>query len=210
MKIIAVCGNYRRNGVTERVMEAAVEGARSAGAEVETLTLRDIGFEFCRNCQSCWGGAGGAAIGNCPIRDDLSPWLERIAAADGVILASPVNFSVLTALFKKFQERCLVLSELKPLPAVLRRLTGVPAFPVPRRKGPARPVICITASSAPAWIGRFLYSGAIRQFKAFAEIWTGRIARLIWAPGFTTGASPRIERALDEARRAGAHMAAGR
>lgn len=211
MNIVAVCANYRKGGVTERVMAAAVEGARTAGARVDTLTLRDINFEFCRNCQACWDAAGrDQPEGDCPIRDDLTAWIARIGGADGIILAAPINFSALTALFKKFQERCLPLTRLKPLPRILQWLTGMPALPVARHAGRPRPMICITASGAPAGMGRLLYPCAVKQFQAFASAWSGRLSRLIWASGYMLGVSPRLDRVLDEARAAGGRMAAGR
>ncbi len=81
MKIVGVCGNYRKEGVTERLLNSAVEGARSAGAAVDILTLRDLNFEFCRNCKHCWDSRDDGLTADCVIRDELSPWYpERIAA----------------------------------------------------------------------------------------------------------------------------------
>lgn len=208
MQIIAVCGNYRLGGVTERLLEEAAQGARAAGAQVEILTLRDIDFEFCRNCKHCWSVTDSGLAADCVIRDGLTPWLERIAAADGLILAVPVNFSSLTALFKKFQERCLALTRLKPLTGWPRRLAGVPAVPVSRYRGPHRPMLCITASGAPAWVGRLIMPCVRKQFLALGEAWGGRIAGLIWAGGSIDQRHQPEDRLQAAARAAGARLAA--
>lgn len=204
MQIIGVCGNYRPGGVTERLLDAALEGARAAGAAVDVLTLRDLNFEFCRNCKHCWQSPGDGPAADCVIRDDLTPWLERIAAADGLILAAPVNFGSLTALFKKFQERCLVLTRLNPLTGLPRRLAGVPAVPAARYRGRPRPMLCLTASGAPAWVGRLMMPCARKQFRALGEAWGGRIAGLIWAGGSMAPGHLPEDRLLAAARAAGA------
>ncbi len=207
MKIIGVCGNYRAGGVTERLLNSAAEGARGAGAQVDILTLRDINFEFCRNCKNCWDSQEDGLTADCVIRDELTPWLEQIAAADALILAAPVNFSSLTALFKKFQERCLVFTRLQPLPALARRLAGVPAVPSARRRGRPRPILCLTASGAPAWLGRLMMPCVRKQFRAMGEAWGGRIDGLIWAGGSMASGHLPEDRLLADARAAGARLA---
>ena len=211
MKVIAVCGNYRKGGVTERLLAAAVEGARASGAQTDILTLREINFDFCRNCKACWAPAGrDKPLGDCVIKDELTAWMERIAAADGLILASPVNIGALTALFKKFMERCLTLTVLKPLPFFLRQLIAMPAVPVPRGCKKLRPMICITASGAPAFAGRMMMPCARKQFEALGSMWGGRITDLIWAGGSMDESYVLPDSLLEKARMAGARIATGR
>jgi multimeric flavodoxin WrbA len=208
MNIVAICGNYRKNGVTEQLLEASVKGAMSRGATVETLTLRDIAFQSCLNCKRCWNAdSRGKILGECPIRDDLSGWLERIAEADGLILASPINFGSLTALFKSFQERCLAMTELRPLPRILSKITGMPALPQSRHRGPLRPMICITASGAPAIVGKWLMPCAKKQFRALGDAWHGRITDLIWAGGSMSADFRPPTKLVETARKAGERMA---
>jgi len=211
MRVVAVCGNYRKGGVTERVMEAVAEGARGAGAQVNILTLRELSFEYCRNCRGCWEPGGtGQPVGDCPIRDDLTPWIERVATADGLVLASPINFGTLTALFKKFQERCLPLTVLKPLPRCLRRITGMDGLPAPRHRGGKRPLVGITASGASAVLGGLMMPCARKQFLAFRDTWSGYLVDLLWAGGTTAKGWTLPDCLLDRARAAGVRMASGR
>ncbi len=123
-----------------------------------------------------------------------------------MILAAPVNFCSLTALFKKFQERCLVLTRLQPLTGLPRWLAGVSVFPAPRHRGRLRPMLCITATGAPAWLGRLMMPCVRKQFRAMGEAWGGRIAGLIWAGGSMAKGHLPEDRLLADARAAGARL----
>ena len=79
------------------MLDAAVEGARSAGAEVEKVVLRDLGFKPCLNCGGC------SKTGRCVLKDEYSELNERIRAADRLILAAPIYFGSMCA-----QMKCLV------------------------------------------------------------------------------------------------------
>ena len=94
---IAISSSPRRGGNTETMLDAAVEGARSAGAAVEKVVLRDLGFKPCLNCGGC------SKTGRCVLKDEYSALNERIRAADRLILAAPIYFGSLAA-----QMKCLV------------------------------------------------------------------------------------------------------
>jgi NAD(P)H-dependent FMN reductase len=207
MDIVAVSGSYRAGGVTDRTLAAVVAGARDAGADVGELFLRDVEFEYCRNCRACWDPATEGPLGECPISDRLTPWLERIAAADGLIVGSPVNLGVLTAVFKKFGERCAAMLVQTPMPRVFRWLTGMPVFPAARVKRRDRQMVWVTASGAPAFLGKRLMKGPKAQFKGLRECWPGKLVDFIWVGGVKGGDWDVPEEVLQRGRRAGAKMA---
>ncbi len=51
--IIAVYGSPRRHGNTATLLDAAVEGARDAGARVEKIVLRDLKISPCLVIYGC-------------------------------------------------------------------------------------------------------------------------------------------------------------
>jgi len=83
------------------------EGLRKAGAEVETVLLRDYPIEFCLNCRVCTQQPGETPAG-CILEDSMRVLIDKIESCDAYILASPTNFGAVTALFKRFMERLVV------------------------------------------------------------------------------------------------------
>ncbi len=53
IKILAINGSYRENGFTDQTVEALAQAVVAAGAEIETLFLRNYPIEFCLNCRVC-------------------------------------------------------------------------------------------------------------------------------------------------------------
>ena len=94
MKVVAVNGSARKNGNTARLVDAVLVPLKEAGVECEVMDLagRDV-----RGCTAC-GLCGQKKDGRCHGRDDFgNVVLERLFAADGVILGSPVYFADVTS-----------------------------------------------------------------------------------------------------------------
>jgi multimeric flavodoxin WrbA len=106
MKVIAVSGSPRKGWNTDILLNKALEGARSAGAEVELINLYDLNFKGCRSCMAC-SKKGGNSLGHCAFSDDLKPVLEKINRADGLILGSPIYWGDVTGEMRAFLERLL-------------------------------------------------------------------------------------------------------
>jgi multimeric flavodoxin WrbA len=104
MKITAVNGSPRKGWNTHLLLEKALEGARSKGAETELVNLYDLNFKGCISCFEC-KRKGGRSEGQCGVRDELQPILKEIAAGGGLILGSPIYISEVTAAMRAFIER---------------------------------------------------------------------------------------------------------
>lgn len=107
MKVMAFNGSPRKkkwNTVT--LLENALEGASSAGAETELIHLYDLQFSGCLSCFSC-KRLDRKENGVCAVRDALSPVLERIRKADALIIGTPVYCGAETASTRAFLERLL-------------------------------------------------------------------------------------------------------
>ncbi|MCK9578871.1 MAG: flavodoxin family protein [Methanoregula sp.] len=104
--VIAINGSPRKKWNTATLLEHALEGARSQGAETELVHLYDLDFKGCTSCFAC-KLKGGKSYGKCAMKDDLAPVLERIAGADALVLGSPVYFGNVTGEMRSFMERLL-------------------------------------------------------------------------------------------------------
>jgi len=106
MNVIAINGSPRKKWNTAMLLEHALEGAASKGAETELVHLYDLDFKGCTSCFSC-KTKGGKSYGKCAMRDGLTPLLEKLAHTDAFILGSPIYFGTVTGEMRSFMERLL-------------------------------------------------------------------------------------------------------
>ena len=102
-KIYAVNGSPRKNGNTAQLLQKALEGAASAGAEVKLIQLADLDFSGCRSCFACKKLANPSP--GCVLKDDLAEILKELFQADGIIMGSPIYFGAESGLYRNFLER---------------------------------------------------------------------------------------------------------
>ena len=86
--------------------ESFANGVKESGAEAEIINLYDVDFKGCRSCFVC-KLKGGKNFGRCAYPDGLTPILEEISQADGVVLASPIYFGDVTGVTRSLIERLL-------------------------------------------------------------------------------------------------------
>jgi multimeric flavodoxin WrbA len=126
MKILAIAGSPRRGGNTDTLLEQAIAGAKSAGAEVELVVLSRLKIAPCIACDRCFEN------GRCAVKDDYPAVCEKVLQADGVMLAAPVTFTNISGWAKAFIDRfqCLwslkyVLHQPVPLPPGGQKRRGI-------------------------------------------------------------------------------------
>jgi glycosyltransferase A (GT-A) superfamily protein (DUF2064 family) len=166
-KIIAVDGSYRRGGITDQLVDKVLAAAAAAGADTERVHLIDQPIAFCRNCRACTQEQTDAAPvrGTCELGDGMAALLDRIDAADGLVLAAPVNFGTVTAVMKRFMERLICYADWpwgQPAPKLRRDLSEGKQ----RRR---RPAVLITSSAAPSLLAR-LFDSALKELTQTAEV----------------------------------------
>ena len=103
MKAILLNASPRKNWNTAQLLKAAQRGAEEAGAETEYIDLYDLNFTGCRSCLACKRKGGERC--KCFWKDDLSPLLERVFAADVLLIGSPIYLGDTTSQFHAFMER---------------------------------------------------------------------------------------------------------
>jgi multimeric flavodoxin WrbA len=106
MKAIGINGSPRKKWNTAALLEKALEGAASQGAETESFHLYDLAYKGCVSCFAC-KTKGGKSYGRCAVKDDLSPILKKVEEVDVIILASPIYFGTVTGEMRSFMERLL-------------------------------------------------------------------------------------------------------
>ncbi|HPH94246.1 MAG TPA: NAD(P)H-dependent oxidoreductase [Anaerolineaceae bacterium] len=107
MKILMIIGSGRRSGNTEQIGELLTAHLQQEARqhrvelEVETVYLGQQSFQFCRGCRVCFDR--GEAL--CPLKDGALDLKNRMLAADGIVLASPVYVDDVSGLMKNFIDR---------------------------------------------------------------------------------------------------------
>ncbi|MBR1511658.1 MAG: flavodoxin family protein, partial [Acidaminococcaceae bacterium] len=102
-KIVAVNASPRKGWNTDTLVTEAAKGAEAAGAEILKFDLYRL--EKFTGCISCFGCKKEKFKGHCICRDGLTPVLDAIREADGLILGSPIYLSEMTAVFRALYER---------------------------------------------------------------------------------------------------------
>ena len=104
MKVMAFNGSPRKIWNTATLLNKALEGAASQGAETELIHLYGLHYSGCISCFAC-KLKGGKSYGSCAVKDELTPILAKIKDADAVILGSPNYIGSPTGTMKAFLER---------------------------------------------------------------------------------------------------------
>ena len=106
-KMMIIDGGPRKTFNTAAMLGKIAEGARSVSDEIEVKTVRlyDIDYKGCMSCMAC--KLKGKVSNVCRFKDALTPILEEVAQADGLVLGSPIYFSEVTAQLRAFLERLI-------------------------------------------------------------------------------------------------------
>ena len=95
MKIIGISASPRGSkSQTLKLVQAALDGAKSAGAQIELVDVCKLKLEFCNACQVCF------KTGSCSKKDDFQGLYDRMLSSDGMVLGSPNYFRSVTAQMK--------------------------------------------------------------------------------------------------------------
>ncbi|MDK9708831.1 MAG: flavodoxin family protein [Desulforhopalus sp.] len=107
MKVMAFNGSPRKkkwNTVT--LLENALKGAASVGADTELIQLYDLNYSGCISCFAC-KKISRKKDGLCVVKDDLTSVLERVRSADALVIGTPIYFSAESAATRALLERLI-------------------------------------------------------------------------------------------------------
>jgi len=159
-KVIVVNAGPRMGWNTETLVSEAAKGAEAAGAEVVRFDLYKM--ERYTGCISCFGCKKEKFKGHCICRDALTPVLDAIREADGLIIGSPNYLSEMTSSFRALYERL-----------IFQNLTYNKENPCCNQN--VCPVLFITTSNAPD----LMYGNLVKNYKKTFSGFVGPCETLI-------------------------------
>jgi multimeric flavodoxin WrbA len=103
LKVLGIMGSPRLGGNTDLLLDEALKGAVSGGAEVEKIIVDRLKITPCKEIYHC------LVDGTCPLKDDMQGIYPKILAADAIIVASLIEFYTVSAQTMNLMSRCQAL-----------------------------------------------------------------------------------------------------
>ena len=131
-KIVVFDGGPRNTkfSKTTFMVKHFCKGAKSAGAEIEYIKLKDMKINPCTGCYTCWT----KTPGECIFQDDMTDLRLKSRKADLVVFASPLYIFSVTGIMKNFLDRNL--PNMKPYMLIENGETKHPhRYPEDRQQG---------------------------------------------------------------------------
>ncbi len=123
MKVIAINGSPKPRGNTYTAIKTVCDELEKQGIETEILHVGNMEIKGCISCGRCKDG-------HCIFSgEELRSIVDKIHAADGLILGSPVYYASIAGTMKSFLDRLFY-----PSRGRLRLMVGA-SIAVPRRSG---------------------------------------------------------------------------
>lgn len=99
--ILILSSSPRRGGNSDTLCDEFLRGAINVGHTAEKIFLRDKTINYCTGCSTC------SLHGKpCPEKDDMPEMLDKMVAADIIVMATPVYFYTMSAQMKTLIDRC--------------------------------------------------------------------------------------------------------
>lgn len=97
--IIIISASPRKNGNSDILCDRFAQGAQESGHRVEKIFLASKQIGCCRGCGVC------STTHQCVQKDDMTEILDKLVAADVIVLATPVYFYSMDGQMKTFIDR---------------------------------------------------------------------------------------------------------
>lgn len=102
MKVLAFNGSARRDGNTAMLIRRVLKVLEEKGIETELIQLGGERIYWCRACRGCIERKNGRCVNE---DDNVNSYIEKMRRADGIILGSPVYFSMMSSEMKALIDR---------------------------------------------------------------------------------------------------------
>lgn len=99
-KVLVVSASPRKGGNSDLLCFQFAMGAKAAGHEAEKINLRELRIGPCLACEHCKQHDG-----VCVQQDDMAAVLEKMLAADVIVLATPIYFYNMNGQMKTMIDR---------------------------------------------------------------------------------------------------------
>jgi len=103
MKVLGIYGSPRQGGNSDLLLDKALEGAASAGAEIQKIYMRDLKISGCLECGGC------DKTGTCIIQDGMEEIYPLLWDTEIIFLSSPIFFYGMPGQTKSLVDRSQAL-----------------------------------------------------------------------------------------------------
>jgi multimeric flavodoxin WrbA len=102
VKVIAFNGSGRKDGNTAMLIRRVLQTLEAEGIETELIQLAGERISGCNACRTCFSTKNNRCVIE---NDNVNEYIQKIVEADGVILGSPVYFSMMSPELKALIDR---------------------------------------------------------------------------------------------------------
>jgi multimeric flavodoxin WrbA len=99
MKIVALFGDRKAEGVSSAVAYRFLQTAERLTAEIQTFKLNELNYTHCQACHTC------KSLDECVLKDDLTEAINAVRDSEVLVLVSPIHYGDLADPVKIFIER---------------------------------------------------------------------------------------------------------
>lgn len=97
--VLILSASPRKGGNSDLLCDQLMRGTEEAGNQVEKIFVRDKKIAYCTGCGTCF------ATKKCSIKDDMTEILDKMIAADVIVMATPVYFYTMNGQLKTLIDR---------------------------------------------------------------------------------------------------------
>ena len=109
MKVVAFNGSARKDGNTAILLRYVLGELEAEGIETELVQLSGVKIHGCLACRTC----SKRKDGRCgQANDEGNVFIEKMAAADGILLGSPTYVTDVSPEIKANKGLCIIIVEL--------------------------------------------------------------------------------------------------
>jgi multimeric flavodoxin WrbA len=101
--ILVLAASPRKGGNSDILCDQFIKGASGNGNKIEKIYVNDLNIGTCQACYYCMEKEPGV----CFIKDDMAEMLDKMMAADVIVLATPVYFYTMNGQLKTLIDRVL-------------------------------------------------------------------------------------------------------
>lgn len=98
-KVLIISTSLRKNGNSDTLANAFLQGAENSGNDAEIVRLADKTIGFCKGCLAC------QKTHKCVIRDDANAITGKMCTADVIVFATPIYYYEMSGQMKTLLDR---------------------------------------------------------------------------------------------------------
>lgn len=129
MKVVAFNGSPHKEGNTYHAIKMVAEELENRNIETEIIQVGNKEIRGCLACNKCVKNQDE----KCIIDDQVNDWIQKMKAADGIIIGSPVHYAAIAGTMKSFLDRAFYVTSVNGM--MLRHKVGAPVAAVRRSGG---------------------------------------------------------------------------